>query len=134
MEFDKKRFWKFTTALRRKISDGRLFCTELFLTVWPYALHHRTAPLADSERGGGTRKPLCPFQEGATDYTYTSLFSPIRTAPVEFSSPAELTLRTLATTKAGRAGQVRSPEMSHLVEAWRQVKASIHRKPAVAAV
>ena len=25
MEFDNKRFWKFTTAFERKLSDGRLF-------------------------------------------------------------------------------------------------------------
>ena len=25
MEFENKRFWKFTTALGRKLSDGRLF-------------------------------------------------------------------------------------------------------------
>ena len=32
-EFDNKRFWKFTMALGRKLSDGRLFFTKLFLTV-----------------------------------------------------------------------------------------------------
>ena len=31
--FDNKSFWKFTTALGRKLSDGRLFLTKLFLTV-----------------------------------------------------------------------------------------------------
>ena len=34
MEFDNKSFWKFTTtALGRKLPDGRLFFTKLFLTV-----------------------------------------------------------------------------------------------------
>ena len=33
MEFDNKSFWKFTTALGKKLSDGRLFFTELFLKV-----------------------------------------------------------------------------------------------------
>ena len=33
-EFDNKSFWKFTTALGRKLPDGRLFYTKLFLTVW----------------------------------------------------------------------------------------------------
>ena len=33
MDFDYKSFWKFTTALGRKLSDGRLFFAELFLTV-----------------------------------------------------------------------------------------------------
>ena len=32
-EFDNKSFWKFTTALGRKLSDGRLFFTKLFPTV-----------------------------------------------------------------------------------------------------
>ena len=34
MEFENKSFWKFTTALGRKLSDGRLFFTKLFLTVY----------------------------------------------------------------------------------------------------
>ena len=33
MEFENKIFWKFTTALGRKLSDGHLFFTKLFLTV-----------------------------------------------------------------------------------------------------
>ena len=33
MEFNNKSFWKFTTALGRKLSDGRLFFSKLFLTV-----------------------------------------------------------------------------------------------------
>ena len=33
MEFDNKSFGEFTTALGRKLSDGRLFFTKLFLTV-----------------------------------------------------------------------------------------------------
>ena len=33
MGFDNKSFWKFTTALGRKLSDGRLFFTKLILTV-----------------------------------------------------------------------------------------------------
>ena len=33
IEFDNKSFWKFTTALGRKLSDGHLFFTKLFLTV-----------------------------------------------------------------------------------------------------
>ena len=33
LEFDNKSIWKFTTALVRKLSDGRLFFTKLFLTV-----------------------------------------------------------------------------------------------------
>ena len=39
MEFDNKRFWKFTTALGRKLSDGRLFFTKLFLTVYAFERH-----------------------------------------------------------------------------------------------
>ena len=34
IEFDNISFWKVTTALGRKISDGRLFFTKLFLTVY----------------------------------------------------------------------------------------------------
>ena len=34
MEFDTTSFWKFTTTLGRKLSEGRLFCTKLFLTVY----------------------------------------------------------------------------------------------------
>ena len=33
MVFDNKSFGKFTTALGRKLSDGRLFFTKLFLIV-----------------------------------------------------------------------------------------------------
>ena len=34
IEFYNKSCWKFTTALGRKLSDGRLFFTKLFLAVY----------------------------------------------------------------------------------------------------
>ena len=38
MEFENKRFWKLTTELGRKLSDGRLFFTLLFLSVHAVSL------------------------------------------------------------------------------------------------
>ena len=57
MEFDNKRFWKFTTALGRKLSDGRLFFTKLFLTV-PYVL-------VSQEGAAGYIAPFVPTVDGA---------------------------------------------------------------------
>ena len=38
MEFDNTSFWKFTMSLGKKLSDGRLFFTKLFLTVFVHSL------------------------------------------------------------------------------------------------
>ena len=40
MEFDNKSFWKFTTALGRKLPDGRLFFTKKILTVYLQRTRH----------------------------------------------------------------------------------------------
>ena len=56
MEFDNTRFWKFTTALGRKLSDGRLFFTKLFLTVWGRREGEREGMPKGRRRGKGSRE------------------------------------------------------------------------------
>ena len=51
MVFDDKSFWKFTTALGRKLTGGRPFFTKLFLTVHQTGTL-RLLPLASSHSDG----------------------------------------------------------------------------------